>query len=131
MATSRYFIEEMDNIDQKYKLEDLISPKIPINDVDLLLGLEPLETIRHLKYISKKTIIILNLHKKYPKNVIIGSEKDKKYPLIKNIIEILNQNAGKIISFNFNQISLDELDSPLYGNIINLGVAVRYYAHFF
>ena len=78
-ASARYLIDaRLYTLGENYEIDDLISPVIPINDAHLVLGLEPLETIRNLKYISEQTLIILNTHKYYPRNVIIGSEKEKK-----------------------------------------------------
>lgn len=112
-------------------MEDLISPIIPINDAHLILGLEPLETIRNLRYISEQTVVILNTHRLYPKNVIIGSEKEKKYPSIADIIDILDQFARRIISMDFNELSIVKFNNPIYSNIIILGVGAREYRDIF
>jgi len=112
-------------------VEDLISPIIPINDAHLILGLEPLETIRNLRYISEQTVVILNTHRLYPKNVIIGSEKEKKYPSIADIIDILDQFARRTISMDFNELSKVKFNNPIYSNIIILGVGAREYRDIF
>ena len=65
-ATARYLIDsKVYSLEQGYEVDDLISPLIPINDAHLVLGLEPLETIRNLKYISEATVVILNTHRQY------------------------------------------------------------------
>ena len=103
-ASARYLIDaRLYTLGENYEIDDLISPVIPINDAHLVLGLEPLETIRNLKYISEQTLIILNTHKYYPRNVIIGSEKEKKYP-------ILLISDGKFHAMNL----ASQLDSPIY-----------------
>ena len=112
-------------------MEDLISPIIPINDAHLILGLEPLETIRNLRYISEQTVVILNTHRLYPKNVIIGSEKERKYPSIADIIDILDQFARRTISMDFNELSKVKFNNPIYSNIIILGVGTREYRDIF
>lgn len=112
-------------------MEDLISPIIPINDAHLILGLEPLETIRNLRYISEQTVVILNTHRLYPKNVIIGSEKEKKYPSIADVIDILDQFARRTISMDFNELSKVKFNNPIYSNIIILGVGARAYRDIF
>lgn len=112
-------------------MEDLISPIIPINDAHLILGLEPLETIRNLRYISEQTVVILNTHRLYPKNVIIGSEKEKEYPSIADIIDILDQFARRTISMDFNELSKVKFNNPIYSNIIILGVGAREYRDIF
>ena len=110
---------------KKYKIDELLSPLIPMNDTDLILGLELLETIRNLKYISKKTVIILNTYKNYPRNVFLGLEKEKKYPSKKYIIELLNKSSKRIFSMNFNELSITRFNNSIYLNMIMLGVGVK------
>ena len=125
-ATARYLIDSrIYSLDQDYDIDDLISPIIPINDAHLVFGLEPLETIRNLRYISEATVVILNTHRLYPRNVIIGSEKEKKYPSNAEIIDILDQFARRTISMDFNALSKLKLNNPIYANIIILGVGVK------
>ena len=125
-ATARYLIDSrIYSLDQNYDIEDLISPMIPINDAHLVFGLEPLETIRNLRFISEATVVILNTHRLYPRNVIIGSEKEKKYPSNAEIIDILDQFARRTISMDFNELSKIKLNNSIYANIIILGVGVK------
>ena len=125
-ATARYLIDSrIYTLEQNYQIDDLISPMIPINDAHLVLGLEPLETIRNLRYISEATVVILNTHRLYPRNVIIGSEKEKKYPSIAEIIDILDQFARRTISMDFNELSKIKLNNSIYANIIILGVGAK------
>ena len=125
-ATARFLIEDqVYSLNQGYEVEDLISPLIPLNDANLVLGLEPLETIRNIRYYSKKTLIILNSHKHYPRNVILGAEKGKKYPNITQIQEELEEFAQKIITFDFNELSKDRFKSSIFANSIILGASVK------
>lgn len=125
-ATARYLIDSrIYSLDQNYDVEDLISPIIPMNDAHLVFGLEPLETIRNLRYISEATVVILNTHRLYPKNVIISSEKEKKYPSNAEIIDILDQFARRTISMDFNALSKIKLNNSIYANIIILGVGAK------
>jgi indolepyruvate ferredoxin oxidoreductase beta subunit len=125
-ATARYLIDSrIYSLDQEYEVEDLISPMIPVNDAHLVLGLEPLETMRNLRYISEATVVILNTHRLYPRNVIIGSEKEKKYPSMAEIIDVLDQFARRTISMDFNELSKIKLNNSIYANIIILGVGAR------
>ncbi|MEJ2252676.1 MAG: 2-oxoacid:acceptor oxidoreductase family protein, partial [Candidatus Lokiarchaeota archaeon] len=105
-ATVRYLLNNrLYSLDQHYKKEDLISPLIPINDAFLVLGLEPLETLRNLKYISEKTLIILNTHKRFPKNALLRKSASKSYPSTADIIEILDQFARRVIALDLNELS--------------------------
>jgi len=124
-ATARYLVEDdFSTFDQGYEVEDLISPLIPMNDANLVLGLEPLETIRNIKYVSRQTIIILNLHKHYPRDVILGAEKGKKYPEIDDILNQFEAIANKTIARDFNALSKEHFKTSLFANTIILGVAM-------
>ncbi|MHA1292395.1 MAG: 2-oxoacid:acceptor oxidoreductase family protein [Promethearchaeota archaeon] len=132
LATVRYLIDNrVYSLDQDYQVEDLISPLIPINDAHIFLGLEPLETIRNLKYISEQTVVIFNTNIYYPRNVIIGKEKNMKYPSIAYILDILDQFARKTISMNFNELSIEKFNNSIYSNIIILGVGAKEFKEFF
>jgi Pyruvate/2-oxoacid:ferredoxin oxidoreductase gamma subunit len=119
-------------MDQGYEADELISPLIPMNDAHLVLGLEPLETIRNLKLISEKTVVILNTNKRYPRNVLIGAEQETvSYPSNAYIIDILDQFARKTISMNFNELSKSEFKDSIYANIILLGVGAKEFKEVF
>ncbi|MFX1276241.1 MAG: 2-oxoacid:acceptor oxidoreductase family protein [Promethearchaeota archaeon] len=131
-ATARYLIDgRLYSLEQDYEIEDLISPTIPINDSHLVLGLEPLETIRNIKYISEQTVVILNTHRNFPRNVIIGSEKEKKYPSNAEILEKLDELARRVISMNFNELSNTKFNNPIYANSIILGAGVKEFKEIF
>ena len=131
-ASARYLIDaRLYSLGENYEVDDLISPVIPINDAHLVLGLEPLETIRNLKYISEQTLIILNTHKLYPRNVIIGSEKEKEYPSNAEILDILDQIARRVISLDFNELSENKFGNSIYANSIILGAGVKEFREIF
>ena len=131
MATARYLIESRAySLEQDYDIEDLISPKIPINDAHLVFGLEPLETIRNIKYISEKTLIVMNTHQIFL-NDAIDSDKEKKYPSVADIIDILDQLARKTVSLDFNELSEVKFNDGKYANIILFGAGVKEFKFFF
>ncbi len=132
LATARYLIDsKIYSLDQNFETEELISPLIPINDAHIVMGLEPLETIRNLRYISERTVVIMNTHRNYPRNVILKSEKTNKYPSIGYIIDILDQIARRTVSMDFNELSEAKFDNAIYSNIILLGVGVKEFREIF
>lgn len=132
MATARYLIESRAySLEQDYDIEDLISPKIPINDAHLVLGLEPLETIRNIKYISEKAFLVMNTHQIFPKNATIDSEKERKYPSVADIIDVLDQLARKTVSLDFTELSEVKFNDGKYANIILFGAGVKEFMFFF
>ncbi|TXT67698.1 MAG: hypothetical protein BAJALOKI1v1_20015 [Promethearchaeota archaeon] len=131
-ATTRYLIDsKIYSLDQKYEADELISALIPLNDAHLVLGLEPLETIRNLKYISEQTVVILNTHQNFPRNVLFGSEQEKKYPSVAYIIDLLDQFARRVIAMNFNTLSQTQFDNSIYANSIILGVGAQEFRNVF
>jgi len=130
-STARYLIESRAySLEQDYDIEELISPKIPINDAHLVFGLEPLETIRNIKYISEKTFIVMNTHQ-IILNEDIDSEKEEDYPSVADIIDILDQLARKTVSLDFNELSEDKFDDGKYANIILFGAGIKEFKFFF
>ncbi len=132
IATVRYLIDSrIYSLDQDYDVEDLISPLIPMNDSHLVLGLEPLETMRNLKYISEQTVVILNTHKHYPRNVIIALENEKQYPSNAEILNLLDQFARRVVSVDFHELSKVRLKNAIYANSFILGAGVKEFREIF
>ena len=132
IAFVRYLIDSrIYSLDQNYTIEDLNSSKIPIRDAHLVLGLEPLETLKNLKYISEKTVVILNTHQPGLKQSIQNSKKKIKYPSIAQIVDILDQLARKVFALDFNELSINYFNSQNYSTIIALGVGVKEFRDIF
>ncbi|TFF90523.1 MAG: hypothetical protein EU548_02605 [Promethearchaeota archaeon] len=132
LATARYLIDsKIYSLDQNFEVEELISPLIPINEAHLVMGLEPLETIRNLRYISERTVVIMNTHRNYPRNVILKAETSLKYPSLGYIIDILDQIARRTISLDFNELAKRKFDNAIYANILLLGVAAKEFQEVF
>ena len=131
-STARYLVESRAySLEQNYDVEDLISPKIPINDAHLVLGLEPLETIRSIKYISEKTFVVMNTHQIFPSKMTRDSNKEKIYPSVADIIDILDQLARKTVSLDFNELAEVKFNNEMYANIILFGTGIKEFKFFF
>ena len=131
-STARYLIESRAySLEQNYDVEDLISPKIPINDAHLVLSLEPLETIRSIKYISEKTFVVMNTHQIFPSKMTRDSNKEKIYPSVADIIDILDQLARKTVSLDFNELAEVKFNNERYANIILFGTGIKEFKFFF
>jgi indolepyruvate ferredoxin oxidoreductase beta subunit len=132
LATARYLIDsKIYSLDQNFEVEELISPLIPTNDAHLVMGLEPLETIRNLRYISERTVIIMNTHQNYPRNVILKAGKKGKYPSLGYIIDILDQLARRTVSLDFDELAKNEFKDAIYSNVILLGVGAKEFPEVF
>jgi len=132
IAFVRYLIDSrIYSLDQNYTIEDLNSSKIPIRDAHLVLGLEPLATLKNLKYISEKTVVILNTHKIDLKQSIQDLKKKITYPSIAQIIDIFDQLARKVFALDFNELSTNYFNAPYYSTIIALGAGAKEFRDIF
>lgn len=93
-------------------------PLIPPNMADIIVGLEPLETIRIFpEYGRKDTTLLINSRPIYPLNVIAG---DVSYPDPGWIKNILKEIAGPIYWLDATPLAV-ELGGPIMLNMIILG----------
>jgi len=97
-------------------------PLIPPNMAHIIIGLEPLETIRILlEYGNEETIFIVNSRPIYPLNVIAG---DVEYPDPEKIRDILTQSGKRVYWLDATQRAI-ELGEPIFLNMIMLGALCR------
>ncbi len=74
------------------------APLIPMGEADLLIGLEPLETLRaSMDFAGERTVSIVNLSKMPPVSVNQGEEQ---YPPLKKIIEVLEDQCKRVYVFD-------------------------------
>jgi len=94
------------------------SPLIPPNMAHVIVGLEPLETLRILmEYGNEDTIFIVNSRPIYPLNVIAG---EVEYPDQEKIKSVLAESGQKVFWLEATQMAL-ELGEPILLNMIMLG----------
>lgn len=93
-------------------------PLIPPNMAHIIVGLEPLETIRILhEYGNKETIFIVNSRPIYPLNVIAG---DVKYPSLDWIRSVLDESGRKLYWLDATPVAV-KLGGPIILNMIMIG----------
>lgn len=93
-------------------------PIIPPNSADIIVGLEPLESLRVLKeYGSEQTALIVNSRPIYPLNVISG---DMEYPDLEWIRSVLGATVRSLFWLRATSVAL-ELGGPIMLNMIMLG----------
>jgi indolepyruvate ferredoxin oxidoreductase beta subunit len=96
-------------------------PLIPYGQAHVVLGLEPLETLRVLaQYGNPGVNVITNSRPVYPPAVAIG---DARYPTIEEITEALEELASRAWLIDATDIAL-ELGAPILANIVMLGALV-------
>jgi indolepyruvate ferredoxin oxidoreductase beta subunit len=90
---------------------------------NLIIGLEPLETLRACYYGSKenKTVFLFNTYSIVPLSIYFSKEK---YPKIKRIIKILKNFGSKVISVDATQEVLKNFGTASPANVYLLSYAI-------
>jgi len=100
----------------------LYSPLIPEGDGHIVVGLEPMETMRIIgKYGNPDVAVITNTRPVYPMATITG---EKKYPEIEEMKRALKELSAKQWFLDATQISLD-MGNPILSNMIMMGALVQ------
>ncbi len=96
-------------------------PITPEGHADVILGLEPVETLRILGlYGSPETFVVTNIRPFYPLCVATG---EVEYPSLKTIKKSINELSEKAWYIDASKIALD-LGAPLLANMVMVGAIV-------
>jgi indolepyruvate ferredoxin oxidoreductase beta subunit len=100
------------------RIGDAHSPMIGKGESDIFLGMEPVETYRHLDLVSKNTTIITSTNPVYPFTVTSG---DEEYPDLEELLSNLSAYPKKLIKLDIEKITLDSGLPNIVSNVIILG----------
>jgi indolepyruvate ferredoxin oxidoreductase beta subunit len=100
---------------------DVYSSTIPTGTADVLLGLEPSEALRAVKYISPKGLAILNTRIVPPSLSKTGSFP---HPHVDEILDFLERAVSKVVSVDATQKAI-EAGSASAMNMFMVGVLLR------
>ncbi|MGQ9571714.1 MAG: indolepyruvate oxidoreductase subunit beta [Dehalococcoidia bacterium] len=96
-------------------------PLIPHGQADVILGLEPVETLRVLgEYGNPAVTVITNSRPVYPLAVAIGTAR---YPSVEEIMRALAELASRAWLINATDIAV-ELGAPILANIVMAGALI-------
>ena len=96
-------------------------PLIPSGQADVIVGLEPVETLRVLaQYGNPRVTVITNSRPVYPLAVAIGAAR---YPTVEEIMSALEELSASAWLINATDIAV-ELGAPILANIIMVGALV-------
>ena len=102
------------------RIGDVFSPLVSDADADILLGFEPLETLRSLgKSSPSKTLIITNTRPQPPFVVSIGKAK---YPNLEELYAVLEKGSKRLIKVDMEKLAKDAGLPVVSANIILVGV---------
>ena len=101
-------------------LGDVTSPIVSNAEADVLLGFEPLETLRGLGKCNKDTIVITNTHPLPPFTVAVGQGT---YPPVDKALDMIRSKAKKVIALDGNAMAA-KAGNPLSLNMVMLGALI-------
>jgi indolepyruvate ferredoxin oxidoreductase beta subunit len=93
------------------------SPIVSNGEADVLVGFEPVETLRALAKCDKHTIVVTNTHPLPPFTVSIGQGT---YPAVDEILDLIQAKTKKVFALDGNALAA-EAGNPLSLNMVMLG----------
>ena len=100
------------SVSTELKIGDFNSSIIPDTTADMLLSIEPIETIRGLHKVNKDSKIVYNTHP------IIPSSTNEAYPSVDSITNALKENFTHVLPIDATDLALDA------GNILSLNMVL-------
>ncbi|MFW9843115.1 MAG: indolepyruvate oxidoreductase subunit beta [Candidatus Thorarchaeota archaeon] len=97
--------------------DDASGPVIDAGSADLLVGFEPVETLREIHLVKKDGYVLMSSHIQYPVAVSMGKAE---YPNHKDIIAAIRKFTDKIIEIDAQKIAI-EAGSPRSLNMVMFG----------
>lgn len=102
----------------RISMESPYSPITPEGDADIILGLEPVESLRLLAvHGSPRTFVISNTRPIHPMAVVLG---EAEYPELSRIKDLVKKLSSKAWYLDASQIAIG-LGSPVLTNIVMTG----------
>lgn len=99
-----------------------LSPLIPRGKADVVVGLEPVESLRVLTvYGNPETVVLTNTRPIYPVDVTSGNEK---YPEMEDIQKSLEELSSKVYKIRATEKAL-EMGLPILSNMVMLGALLE------
>ena len=101
-------------------LGEVNSPIVSDGEADVLIGFEPLESLRALNKCNKDTIVITNTQPLPPFTVAVGQGH---YPPVDEALELIKTKTAKVIALNGNELA-EKAGNPLSLNMVMLGALI-------
>jgi indolepyruvate ferredoxin oxidoreductase beta subunit len=98
--------------------EDALSSTVLDGQADVILGFEPFETLRNLKYASEKTLVMMSTERIPPTEL---AAKNVKYPSIEKLVEKVQIFTSRVVIVEAPQLA-KKAGSGLAQNVVLLGV---------
>ncbi len=99
---------------------DVTSPIVSSGEADVLIGFEPVETLRALGKCNNGSTVITNIHPLPPFTVSLGQGT---YPAVDKILGLIQSKAKRVITLDGNALAA-EAGNPLALNMAMLGALI-------
>jgi indolepyruvate ferredoxin oxidoreductase beta subunit len=109
------------------RIGDVHSSLIGSGEADVILGLEPVETYRHLNLASKDTIIVTSINPVYPFTVTSG---DEDYPDVKELLSGIGNCSKQLMELDVEKLVSENNLPNIVSSMIMLGACVGAYPEF-
>ncbi|KKM10094.1 hypothetical protein SY88_15760 [Clostridiales bacterium PH28_bin88] len=97
---------------------EALGPLIPKGSADIVMGFEPLETLRILKeYGNPGTAVIMNTRPVYPLGVLIG---ETSYPSLDAVVEVVRRMSRELQTVEATQLAM-EAGNAVAANMVMVG----------
>lgn len=97
--------------------DEVVSPLEATGGADLIMGFEPVETVRSMRLGSRDTAVLMNLDPMYPGNVAAGFDT---YPEIDALLSDIRSRNGRVVTVEATKIAL-EAGKAVAANAVMIG----------
>lgn len=99
---------------------DVNSPIVSKGEADVLVGFEPVETLRALGKCNNETLVITNTHPLPPFTVSVGQGT---YPPVDEMLDLIKAKIKRVIALDGDAMAA-EVGNPLSLNMVMLGALI-------
>ncbi len=99
---------------------DVTSPIVSNGEANVLIGFEPLETLRTLAKCNRDTLVITNTNPLPPFTVSVGQGE---YPPINEVIQLIQAKVNRLIALKGSELA-EKAGNPLSLNMVMLGALI-------
>jgi indolepyruvate ferredoxin oxidoreductase beta subunit len=102
------------------RIGPVLSPMIPEGEADLIIGFEPVETVRALSKANRHTIVITEVRPIVPVSVSMGGTA---YPPVEELLKHLRSQVARVYAVSAAAMA-QEIGLPQVANVVLLGAAM-------
>lgn len=102
------------------RLGDVYSPMIPDGEATMIIGFEPVETVRSLVKANHATVVVTETRSIIPVSVSLGGSI---YPPVENLLTYLRSQVAAVYAVPASEIA-EHLGMPQAANVVLLGAAM-------